>query len=99
MKLITMFLLLIVAPCIYAQQSSSAESIFQKYFQQAQVFSAAYPQEKVHLHFDNTSYYCGDTIWFKAYVTQGSENLLNLSYSSFIIVSMILPVKRLRSAS
>ncbi|MDD3036559.1 hypothetical protein [Bacteroides sp.] len=75
MKLMTSFLLLIAASCIHAQQSNqSAESIFQKYFQQAQVFSTAYPQEKVHLHFDNTSYYCGDTIWFKAYVTQGPEN-------------------------
>ena len=26
------------------------------------------PQEKVYLHFDNTSYYHGDKIWFKAYV-------------------------------
>lgn len=26
------------------------------------------PQEKVYLHFDNTSYYHGDKIWFKAHV-------------------------------
>lgn len=54
--------------------SQNAESTFSKYFEQAQVFSAAYPQEKVHLHFDNTSYFVGDTIWFKAYVTQGENN-------------------------
>ena len=27
------------------------------------------PQERVYLHFDNTSYYLGETIWFKAFVT------------------------------
>ncbi|MBQ8593920.1 MAG: hypothetical protein IJ467_06470 [Bacteroidaceae bacterium] len=31
-------------------------------------FSRLYPQEKVWLHFDNTGYFQGDTIWFKAYV-------------------------------
>lgn len=28
------------------------------------------PQEKVYVHMDNTSYCLGDTIWFKAYVSQ-----------------------------
>ena len=27
-------------------------------------FGKALPQEKVYLHFDNTSYYQGDQIWF-----------------------------------
>lgn len=75
MKFTTLSLLIIIASAISAQQSSpNAEDIFQRYFQQAKIFSSAYPQEKVHLHFDNTSYYAGDTIWFKAYVTQGTEN-------------------------
>ena len=26
------------------------------------------PQEKVYLHFDNTGYYLGETMWFAAYV-------------------------------
>ena len=58
--------------CCFAHQSSVI-SIFEDYFNRAVVFSRAYPSEKVHLHFDNTSYYCGDTIWFKAYVTEGPE--------------------------
>lgn len=58
--------------CCFAHQSSVV-SIFEDYFNRAVVFSRAYPSEKVHLHFDNTSYYCGDTIWFKAYVTEGPE--------------------------
>ena len=35
-----------------------------------QQFSRTYPQEKAYLHFDNTGYFIGETIWFKAYVTR-----------------------------
>jgi hypothetical protein len=35
----------------------------------------AYPVEKVYLHTDKPYYLVGDTIWFKAYVTSGSNNL------------------------
>ena len=30
-----------------------------------------FPQERVYLHFDNTAYYLGETMWFKAYATSG----------------------------
>lgn len=66
MKLTALSLLIIVASAISAsaqQSSQNAENIFQRYFQQAKVVSSAYPQEKVYLHFDNTSYYAGDTIY------------------------------------
>jgi len=46
-----------------------AKVVFQQYMNQAQTFANNYPREKAYLHFDNTSYYVGDTIWFKAYVT------------------------------
>ena len=35
-----------------------------------QQFNRTYPQEKAYLHFDNTGYFIGETIWFKAYVTR-----------------------------
>ena len=34
----------------------------------------ALPQERVYLHFDNTSYYLGETIWFKAFVTSHGDD-------------------------
>ena len=40
-------------------------------------FGKALPQEKVYLHFDNTSYYVGDTIWFKAYVTLAEKQVFS----------------------
>jgi hypothetical protein len=51
-----------------------------KITKQIQSFSAEYPQEKAYLHFDNTSYYLGETIWFKAYVVRADRHCLtNLS--------------------
>lgn len=29
-------------------------------------FNRQYPQEKVYLHLDNTGYFMGETLWFKA---------------------------------
>ena len=46
-----------------------AKTVFTQYMNQAQTFANNFPREKAYLHFDNTSYYVGDTIWFKAYVT------------------------------
>ncbi len=37
-------------------------------------FATLYPQEKVYLHLDNTSYYRGDNIYFKAYVVNADGN-------------------------
>lgn len=54
-------------------QTVSADSIFARYMKQAQAFASNYPREKAYLHFDNTSYYLGDTIWFKAYVTLSEQ--------------------------
>ena len=33
-----------------------------------------FPEERVYLHFDNTAYYLGENIWFKAYVMSGVDN-------------------------
>ena len=56
----------------FAQQTP--DSIFASYFRSAQTFADTYPREKAYLHFDNTSYYRGDTIWFKAYVATAEGN-------------------------
>ena len=44
-----------------------------RYAANAYRFEKEYPQEKVYLHFDNTSYLTGDTVWFKAYVVNASD--------------------------
>lgn len=65
--------LLICISSAFAQQDP--DSIFEQYFRNAQTFADTYPREKAYLHFDNTSYFIGDTIWFKAYVTLAEGNI------------------------
>lgn len=45
----------------------------------SKAFSNRYTHEKVYLHFDNTSYYLGEKLWFKAYVTSAQRQLAPLS--------------------
>jgi hypothetical protein len=37
-------------------------------------FNKFFPQEKVYLHFDNTGYFKGETIWFTAYVIRADKS-------------------------
>jgi len=37
------------------------------------MYDAKAPQEKIHIHFDNSLYTPGQTIWFKAYLLKGNE--------------------------
>src|ERR1035437_2245235 len=62
------------------ERETSPDQKLKKITKQIQSFSEEYPQEKVYLHFDNTSYYLGETIWFKAYVVRADRHhLTNLS--------------------
>ncbi|GHT45255.1 hypothetical protein AGMMS49965_22060 [Bacteroidia bacterium] len=54
-------------------QDTAAVARLKKYVQTVQVFNQLIPQEKVYLHFDNTSYVLGETIWFKAYVVTAGQ--------------------------
>jgi len=46
------------------------------------------PFEKIHIHFDKEAYLAGDTLWFKAYITQGNfhepTTLSQVLYVEFI---------------
>lgn len=52
-------------------------------------FNSIYPQEKVYLQFDNTSYYTGETIWFKAFVVNASN--LDRTKSRILYVELLSP--------
>lgn len=58
-------------------ENPPAKVVFEQYMNQAQAFADTYPREKAYLHFDNTSYYVGDTIWFKAYVTLAEKQVFS----------------------
>lgn len=52
-------------------------------------FNSIFPQEKVYLQFDNTSYYTGETIWFKAFVVSAST--LGRAQSKVLYVDLLSP--------
>lgn len=57
----------------YAQTlHDQTEQLFEK-FKTAARFDYKYPREKVYVHFDNSAYLTGDTIWYKAYVVRASS--------------------------
>ena len=72
-------LMLFSAAVSYADEGSATDSL-RRFVSNVEAFNRLYPQEKVYLHFDNTSYYVGETIWFKAYVVRADD--LRLSTES-----------------
>ena len=72
--------------CIHTVFAYAGEPILH-YAANAYHFEKEYPQEKVYLHFDNTSYMTGDTVWFKAYVVNASD--LTASKSGVLYVDLL----------
>ncbi|MCQ2058076.1 MAG: hypothetical protein MJY75_07710 [Bacteroidaceae bacterium] len=79
----TAFLLLFCIRTVFAY----AGNPLSHYAANAYRFDKEYPQEKVYLHFDNTSYLTGDTVWFKAYVVNASD--LTASKSGVLYVDLL----------
>jgi len=74
---------------VQAQDSIAIRKItaYSKHFA---AFSNSYPQEKVYLHFDNSAYFLGETLWFKAYLVTAERNALSV-YSKTLFVELITP--------
>jgi hypothetical protein len=54
-------------------------------------FGQTFPQEKIYLHFDNSGYFLGETIWFKAYLTS-ADDPKNQHPSRILYVELLSPV-------
>ena len=54
-------------------------------------FTKNYPQERVYLHFDNTSYFKGEHIYYKAYVVDDSS-LKPSDLSKILYVELVNPI-------
>ena len=70
--------LLITATILMLAVDGSAQMIepttsLMRYAGNIHQFNKIFPQEKVYLQFDNTAYFSGETIWFKAFVVQASN--------------------------
>ena len=53
--------------------------------------SCALPQERVYLHFDNSGYYLGETMWFKAYCVGGNGITVAAPQSKVLYVELCAP--------
>jgi len=74
---------------LQAQDSTAIRKIaaYSKHFS---TFSTDYPQEKVYLHFDNSAYFLGETLFFKAYVVTADRNALS-QLSKTLYVELVSP--------
>ena len=54
-------------------------------------FSVSFPQERVYVHFDNTSYYKGEDIWYKAYVVR-EDSMHHTDLSRILYVELLNPI-------
>ena len=70
--------------------ASRAQSSLDTLAMRAIMVNQLFPQEKVYLHFDNTSYYLGETMWFKAYVV-GTNDDVQRPQSKVLYVELVAP--------
>lgn len=89
MKYILLLLVLYAWQVPTFSQSGSTQ-ILSDYVNKINQFNKLTPQEKVYLHFDNTGYFLGDIIWFKAYVVF-AEHSLPTSLSKILHVELLTP--------
>lgn len=85
-KSIICFTLLLACTCFYAFRL--ADDPFEELLKKLTTYNDTHPQEKVYLHLDKPYYAIGDNIWFKAYVTNATNNKLT-GISSAVYVELI----------
>lgn len=66
-----------------AQEEKPTDSLYQN----ISLFSTLNPQEKVYLHFDNTSYFMRESIWYKANIVN-AETLIPEVKSKILYVDL-----------
>lgn len=86
-KQLILLLLTLLLPSVTWAQQSQAEQLFSK-FKAASRFDYQYPREKVYIHLDNSAYFEGDTIWYKAYVVRASS-LKSTNLSRVLYVELL----------
>ena len=89
MRLRILSLLTIFCLTTAASAQESAEAELMRFAGNIHQFNSIFPQEKVYLQFDNTSYYSGETIWFKAFVVSAST--LGRAESKILYVDLLSP--------
>ena len=82
-------LTLMLACCLGVSCTMASDNVgIREMVKRIDVFNKLLPQEKVYLHFDNTAYYMGEKMWFKAYVIR-SDNNRPTSVSKVLYVELL----------
>lgn len=79
-KTATLFLIIIMPFFAFSQANKSeptADTLLKNIITKLNTYSTNHTTEKVYLHLDKPYYAAGDTIYFKAYVTQGGQHELS----------------------
>ena len=88
-KSLLLFLAYLLSVSLYGQSVDALLRL--KGFVRSQwEFNRLFPQEKVYLHFDNTGYFKGETIWFKAYVLR-TDSMCYTNLSKVLYVELVSP--------
>ena len=82
-----------LATLLMATAQTPADSLA-RFVKGINAFNQLYTQERVYLHFDNTGYFMGETIWFKAYV-MNSSTLEATDMSRVLYVELLTPEGRI----
>lgn len=90
MKRITLFYALVCTVWNISAQSHKDIASVDFLATRVERFGTGLPQEKVYLHIDNTCYFVGDTIWYKAYVTRSDKGWLT-DLSKIMYVELLTP--------
>ena len=83
MKRTLYLLLLLLVTCLAGKAQTGLEAV-------KEILENAPVQEKVYLHLDNTCYFKGDTIWYKAYVVR-ADDLTYTDMSRILYVELLSP--------
>ena len=87
-ELLTLLLLFFT---LLQAKGADGDSLLLSRQQNFERFAQAFPQERVYVHFDNTSYYKGENIWYKAYVVR-DDNMHRTNLSRILYVELLNPV-------
>ena len=83
------FPILLLCNIGYSQTANNISTIA-TLARQVEHFGTGLPQEKVYLHIDNTCYFLGDTIRYKAYVTRSDKGTLT-DLSKIMYAELLTP--------
>lgn len=88
-----LFLLLSHFTVTYASPLSPLDSL-KSFVKSIGAYNYMYPREQVYLHFDNTGYFMGEVIWFKAHVVS-PQGFKPTALSRVLYVELLTPEGRI----